>query len=254
MKAVLFTLFTLLLQIGLAQAVSVQPGQEAIHLIIPQGKEASFYLIALSPSGENLISSSPWVTIEGRDSYQLPSGGTVFLKINASVPPGQDIGDYPAQIQHSSGTLSTLTITVTLPTGEIKTLQVLAEVNRKLSDLEDRLGKDIDSKLDSNLQQVESQINTFAQALSSSIQGVLKYEKDVQALEIEKQGLEGDIQNLTAQLESLETRSRLLQKQNSELEATGNLVRGESPLLFALGLLIGAGGIYLFYRRAHKYS
>jgi flagellar biosynthesis chaperone FliJ len=234
---------------GLAQAVSVQPGQETIELAVERGGEASFFLIANYPAHETLASSSPWVKIEGNDSFVLPSGGTAFLRINVSVPADQDIGKYKADIKYGSATLSTIIVTVTLPTEEIKTLRTLADVNEKISGLESNL----DSSLEEQLNDIKEQISTIKSDLSISIQDMKNYQKQVSDLEGEKKTLEEKIRNLTEEIASLENRTLSLQAEKQELELTGNMLRSESPVLFLLGILAGAGGIYLFHRKLHKY-
>lgn len=252
-KIFLITLLCLLLQPAFSQALSVQSGQEVIPLTIEAGRDHAFFLIVNSPDREVLTSSSLWVMIEGNNSYRLPSGGTVFLRINVTVPESETIGEQKIPITYGAATLSTLLITSTLQIEEIRALQAIANVSEEISVLRSQLTSDISSKLKNTIDGIQSQVNSIKSELTSSIQDVKNYQKNVGSLESDKNSLQTKIQNLTTELTSLQNKTRNLQTEKEQLELTGNSLRGESPLLFVLGLLIGAGGIFLFYRKLHKY-
>lgn len=218
-------------------ALDVQPGQDHLDLTIPRGATTHFYLILTAPAQEQLTASS-WITLEGGESFTLPSGGTVFVDVALHVPEDQDVGTTTQTISANGVELVTIDVTTTLSTEDINTLRTLADVNGQIAGLEGN----VDGLLDEQFEKLKSQIQTIA----TSVHDVKEYVADVDELEAANAGL-------TSQVEHLEQERSTLEEERNTLEATGNLIRAESPFLFFLGVLIGAGGIYLFYRKLHKY-
>ena len=161
-RAILFAFVFLILQAGAASALYVQSGQEAIKISAEAGSQSTFFLVIRDIAGETITASS-WTAIEGNRSYRLPSGGIVILNTSISIPAGQGIGTYTETIKHDgSYTLTTIQVTVTIPTTEIEKLRALADVAGKISSLESSLTSKIDSKLNSNLNNIQSKLTIFS--------------------------------------------------------------------------------------------
>jgi len=264
-KLLIFAIIILLLQTAGVRAISVQEGQETLNLAVESGETHLLFLIINSDGGENITSSGEtesWVRLgaENTESVVFPASGTQYLRVNVTVPEGHEIGDYQGKILADGSALSTLIVTATLPVPEIEELQTLADVDSKISDLQSDLNSkmselqtDVGSSLDDQLDEIQSRVDEIKTDLSKSIQDLKSYNEDVSSLESEKVELEKKIEGMNSELYLLENETQELYSQKSELEITGSILRGESQILFALGILIGAGGIFLFYKRLNRY-
>ena len=213
----------MLFMVPSAGALSIQP-DPALLIIEETGQ---LLLIVTSPAGEILTADSPWVRIGGGESYVLPSGGIAVVELKVTVPPEQRVGEYILGVYANGEQISTLTVRVTLSSEEISSLQLLADVG--------------------------SQITAMGDEFDSSLEGLTGSFEDL-ALKQERLGaLEEENRNLRAETTLLQDQITITETQNHELEVSGNLLRAESPILFVVGLLIGAAGVFLFYRKLHKY-
>jgi len=258
-KILLATLLSLFLQAGIAQAtISVNNLQTNINLVMEDGTSSVFPLFITFAGGEVLTSSGPlssWTKfgVNNQDNLTLQGSGSLQLPVNITVPDGQAIGTYTGEIRDGSTVLSTITVIITIPTGEIKTLQALSQVNQEVSQKLSIFKADIDAVISNKFKDIQSEITTIKSDLSQSIQDVKTSNKKVSDLENTKAVLEAKIQNLTSETSSLENRTQSLKREKENLELTSSILRSESPILFALGLLFGIGGTYVFYRKLHRY-
>lgn len=246
--AVLF--FSLIAFSGFAGATSIQTGQETLEVVIEDGDSRQVFLILITDGGETVSVSgeaAAWIGLGSSSAGDItfPAAGTQHLQLNITIPDGQEIGDYQATLLSDGTVVSTILLTVTLPTEEIESLKTLSQVHESIEDLEASLLTDLDTSLEDQLAQLTKEIETISSELSTSITTVKNYQEELSLLEQEKESLE-------AQVTALEQHSTVLEEENQNLEITGNLVRTESGILFVVGLIIGAGGIFLFYRKLHK--
>ncbi len=248
--------FCLLLLPAAAGALTIQPGQATLEVTAEQGSNTTLFMVFNNPAGEKLTydgGASPWMRIEGGETFTLPSGGISIVEVEIRVPGGLEVGDYRGRILADGTEISSIFLTVTLPTEEIEKLMALADVNEEVGSMIEVLRSDVESYLDEHLDRVDSRLEEMENGLASSISEVKDYHESVEELQSTKDVLESQVEGLRSEMASLEDRTNSLQAQNAELEVTGNSLRAESPILFVIGLIGGAGGMYVFRRRLGKY-
>jgi len=253
-KLLAFAFFMLLIFAEGSTATTVQSGQETIDVIIEDGNSRIIFLGVNSDGGESVTTSGSiysWTMLgsDNEESITFPASGTQWLRINITVPDNQELGDYSGTITTDGTVLSTIRVTVTLSTAEIESLKTLSDVENKISSLE----SNIDSYLDEQLSELKEQINTIKSELSLSIQSIKEYEQEIRTLRDENEVLDDSVEELNTIVDGLESMSASLNNERESLVITGNMLRVESNILFVVGILIGAAGIYLFYRKTHKY-
>jgi chaperonin cofactor prefoldin len=254
MKKPAFLVFMfLILNIGTANAINTVDSQEDIFLNIERGRSYTFPLLLENIQlGETITSHggiSSWIGFgsNNEDNYTL-NAFVSALPVNISVPDSAEIGEYSGDIRSGETIISRITVSVTLSAHDIITLQGLSDVNARIAELESRLN----SMLDSDINDIRNEINTIKDDLSLSITNVINYNKNVTSLEEYINQMEEDKENLENRISGLEARAGMLESENQGLEFTGNVMRGQSPVIFVIGIVLGVAISYIFLKRFKK--
>jgi len=251
-------LFSLLLLFPNTAALSIQNGQENIPLLLEEGDNFTIFLKLTSNNGGEVVSAGgqagSWILLGSQQqSSVVMQSGITFLPVTIQVPQGQGIGIYQAIIQTNASQLSLLTLDIALSSGGVLVLMDQADVVQKISDLEGRLDASLQNKIDDEMQNIRNELSRMEEQLKSSIYNVDTHQKGVAELTAEKETLEAEVVRLENELTATETEAAAAEEQKEQLELTGHALRTEGPILLVIGIMVGVGGMYLFYRRLHKY-
>jgi outer membrane murein-binding lipoprotein Lpp len=251
-KILVFTVFAFLVILQSVEAISVLDGQELISRTMVPGMAATEIVVIKNSDGAVITAdgdAGAWISFAGETSISIPAGDSIFLKFNITVTEGHSLGVYEGRLLADNQVLSHFSIEVTEAYDEVEKLKALADVNSRI----EALDSNVQSTMNSKLNTMESNMKTMKDEISGAINDIHDYKRIASELETSNEQLSEEVSSLQTKISSLEGEKNQLQTERNDLELTGNIVRGESAVLFVVGLIVGMGVVYLFFRKLNKY-
>ena len=226
----------------IAAAIDVPPTQETVTLTMERGSSHSFFLLVQEVYEARTLSGGgdigDWITFgDGKlEEIEIPqSFQTNIVLVTVTVPDDIELNEYEGVINEDGRRLSTIRVKVTLELSDAKAYSKLSDVDKEVSELEERV-----ETMTGSLNSMRTQVATLEKEVSDKMQEIYEYQRDVTTLEDEKERLETENADLGQELSELTSKSQELEASNEQLnEMTGMLVGTQMPGMFFAGILLG---------------
>lgn len=254
----LFPILTIALTLVLlspgSQAISVPSTQEQIELTIERGSSYSFFLLVNDVDEEATLTADgdteDWVRFGEEKKTKINVSSSFFMTIvlvTITVPDDTDLDEYTGTIKADGRKISGLEVKVTLELSDVKAFEKLSDVDEEVGTLRDQV-----KSLTDSLNTMRVDMATLEAEVSTSMDEIYKYQKNLTALENERNSLLSENTNLEGDLQQFMVKSSELEESNRQLnDITGFLISTQLPGMFLGGIILGIIVVTLVVKRAH---